>query len=134
MNFPARSIRIFENRCTGGGEIVNLVEKCLIMNGITVYSVPVQRICIEVSMKIRYVMFSHQWISTTSTNFTISPPPVKRFAKIRMLRAGEFMLSALVEHRYDALLSQCCIPAVSILNLHPMSTQIREGAHVLCKH
>ena len=26
MNFPARSIRIFENRFTGGGEIVNLVE------------------------------------------------------------------------------------------------------------
>ena len=66
----------------------------MIIKGMTVYSVSVQRICIEVSIQIRYVLFSHQWISTTSTKFTISPPPVKRFSKIRSLHAGKSMLSA----------------------------------------
>ena len=98
MNFPACRIRIFENRFTGGGEIVNLVERCMIIKGITVYSVSIQRIYIEVSIQIRYVLFSHQWISTTSTKFKISPPLVNIFSKIRMLRVGKLMLYPFLEH------------------------------------
>ena len=70
----------------------------MIIKGIPVYSVSVQRICIEVSIQIRYVLFSHQWISTTSTKFKISPPRVNIFSKIRMLRAGKFMLYSFLEH------------------------------------
>ena len=69
----------------------------MIIKGMTVYSVSVQRICIEVSIQIRYVLFNHQWISTTFTKIEISPPPVKLFSKIRMLRAGKFMLSSFLE-------------------------------------
>ena len=58
MDFPAHRIRIFEKIFTGGGEIVKLVERCMIIKGMTVYSVSVQRICIEVSMQIRYVFWS----------------------------------------------------------------------------
>jgi hypothetical protein len=39
MNFPARSIRIFEKIFTRGGEIVILVETCMNIEGIPVYSV-----------------------------------------------------------------------------------------------
>ena len=43
MNFPARSIRIFEKIFTRGGEIVILVETCMNTEGIPVCSVSISK-------------------------------------------------------------------------------------------
>ena len=133
MDFPARSIRIFENRFTGDGEIVNLVGRCMIIKGITVYSVCVQRVCIEVSIQIRYVLFSHQWISTTSTKLKISPSPVNIFFQKSGCCVQENSCSL---HFWSTNTMIYCLNAVSQLSqylfpcLVQSGTQIREAAHV----